>query len=369
MRVAPKIELTPEEASELKKLVARGTTPQEIVDRANVVLFAAKGWRNDRIARRIGMGRVAVGRWRSRFEQQRVRGILSERPGRGRKRKYGPERVAEIIRLTQKEVPKARTHWSRSSMARATGLSESAVGRIWRDNGLKPHRTETFKLSNDPEFEAKLVDIIGLYSHPPAHAVVFSVDEKSGTQALDRTQPGLPLKKGRAGTMTHDYKRNGTTTLFAALNVLTGYVIGKCMPHHTHVEWLAFLKHLDQVTPPDLELHVIADNLATHKHPKVRRWLKRHPRVRMHFTPTSSSWLNMVERFFRDITENAIRRGVFRNVDALIDAIDEYLTVHNEAPKPFIWTAKANDILEKVRRARRVIRDRQISAANSGGVH
>jgi transposase len=369
MRLAPTIDLTPDEVSDLKMLVARGTTPQQIVDRASVVLLAARGWTNQRIARRVGMGRVAVGRWRSRFEQQRVPGILHDRPGRGRKRKYDKERVAEVIRLTQGEVPRARTHWSRSSMARATGISESSVGRIWRDNGLKPHRIETFKLSKDPDFEAKLVDIIGLYSHPPEHAVVFSVDEKSGTQALDRTQPGLPLKKGRAGTMTHDYKRNGTTTLFAALNVLTGLVVGKCMPQHTHVEWLAFLKQLDQMTPAELELHVIADNLATHKHPKVRRWLKRHPRVRMHFTPTSSSWLNMVERFFRDITENAIRRGVFRNVDALIGAIDDYVAVHNLAPKPFIWTANAKDILEKVRRARRVIDDRQIRTPISGGVH
>jgi transposase len=368
MRPAPGIELAKEEQETLKRLVRSGLTSQRIVDRARIVLLAAEGWTNERIAERLEMGRVAVWRWRKRFLEQRLPGIEKDAPGRGRKRTIGPDRVAEVIRLTQKQTPKGRTHWSRSSMAKAAGLSESTVGRIWRSNGLKPHRVDTFKISRDPAFESKLVDIIGLYSNPPEHAVVFSIDEKSQVQALDRTQPGLPMKKGRAGTMTHDYKRNGTTTLFAALNVLTGIVVGQCKPRHTHVEWLAFLKYLEKTTPAGLDIHAIADNLATHKHPKVQLWLKRHPRVHMHFTPTSSSWLNMVERFFRDITENAIRRGIFKSVEDLIAAIDRYLAAHNEAPKPFIWTAKANDVLEKVRRARLAL-DERFRTVNSGGVH
>ena len=243
-------------------------------------------------------------------------------------------------------------------MAAAVGVSEATVRRIWHAHGLKPHLVKTFKVSKDPEFAEKLEAIVGLYLNPPEHAMVFCVDEKSQIQALDRTQPSLPIKKGRCGTMTHDYKRNGTVTLFAALNTLDGAVLSMCDDRHRHQEWLRFLRLIDELNPEAKEVHLIADNYATHKHPKVQRWLKRHPRIHMHFTPTSSSWLNMVERFFRDLTTKRIRRGVFRNIEDLIAAIDEYVEQHNTAPKPFIWTAKARDILAKVNRARRALDNR-----------
>ena len=237
-------------------------------------------------------------------------------------------------------------------MSEAVGVSESSVGRIWQAHGIKPHLVKTFKLSNDPRFVEKLEDIVGLYLSPPEHAIVFCCDEKSQVQALDRTQPGLPLKKGRCSTMTHDYKRNGTTSLFAAMNTLDGSIISQCMKRHRHVEWLKFLKHLNEQVDPEKEIHLVCDNYATHKHPKVRTWLSRHPKFHVHFTPTSSSWLNMVERFFRDITDKSIRRGVFHSVEELECAINDYIAVHNTSPKPFIWTAKASDILEKVKRGR-----------------
>jgi transposase len=237
-------------------------------------------------------------------------------------------------------------------MAAEAGVSASTVGRIWRAHGLKPHRVKTFKLSNDPRFAEKLDDIVGLYLHPPEHALVLSLDEKSQIQALDRSQPGLPLKKGRGQTMTHDYKRHGTTTLFAALNTLDGSVITECMPRHRHQEWLRFLRLLDRRTPQDKQIHLIVDNYSTHKHAAVKRWLQRHKRFHVHFTPTSASWLNMVERFFRDLTVKRLRRGVFRGVDELVAAIEDYIAQHNEHPKPFIWTATASDILEKVKRGR-----------------
>jgi transposase len=259
--------------------------------------------------------------------------------------------VAKLVELTTQSQPKAATHWSTRKMAAELGVSASSVMRHWQANGLKPHIVRGFKVSRDPKFVEKLEDIVGLYMSPPEHALVLCCDEKSQVQALDRTQPGLPLKKGRAATMTHDYKRNGTTTLFAALNVLDGQVIGQCQQHHTHVEWLKFLRQIDRQTPKDKTLHLIADNYATHKHPKVQEWLAQHPRFVMHFTPTSASWLNMVERFFRDITVERLRRGVFHNVPELINAIDEYIAHHNDAPKPFIWTKSARDILQKVIRA------------------
>jgi len=243
-------------------------------------------------------------------------------------------------------------------MARTVGISEASVRRIWRRHGLKPHRVENFKISNDPEFAEKLEDIVGLYLNPPEHALVLCVDEKSQIQALDRTQPGLPLKRGRSQTLTHDYKRNGTATLFAALNAANGEVYGFCQERHRHQEWLKFLRLLEQAMPSHLDLHLIGDNYATHKHPKVQRWLARHPRFQMHFTPTSASWLNMVERFFRDLTQNRLRRGVFRDLEELILAIGSYIDRHNENPKPFIWTARASDILEKVKRARRALHKR-----------
>ena len=243
-------------------------------------------------------------------------------------------------------------------MAEASGISEKSVRRIWRRHGLKPHLTRTFKVSNDPQFAEKLEAIIGLYLNPPEHAIVLCADEKSQIQALDRTQPGLPLKKGRCGTMTHDYKRNGTATLFAAMSTLDGTVISMCDDRHRHQEWLKFLRLIDDVTPPDKELHVIADNYATHKHSKVQKWLARHPRFHVYFTPTSSSWLNVVERFFRDLTEQRLRRGIFRDVEELVRAIGDYIDKHNDNPKPFVWTAKASDVLEKVQRARAVLDNR-----------
>ena len=358
MRRAAKVVLEDEERKSLERIVRSPTSAQREVRRARVVLLAAEGLANDRIAERLEMGVNTVGRWRNRFNDERVDGLLHDRPGRGRKPEIPKEKIGEVVRKTTTEQPPGRTHWSRASMAEAVGLSESTIGRIWKAHGLKPHRVETFKLSNDPEFAKKLEDIVGLYLAPPENAVVFAVDEKSQIQALDRTQPGLPLKKGRAGTMTHDYKRHGTTTLFAALNVMTGTVVGFCQPSNRHTEWLKFLKIIHRETPKTKKIHVICDNYSTHKHPTVMAWLEKHPRFHLHFTPTSASWLNMVERFFRDITVNAIRRGTFTSVHDLIDAIDAYLIEHNRDPKPFIWTANAKDILAKVVRAREVLEAR-----------
>jgi transposase len=263
--------------------------------------------------------------------------------------------ATRIIEWTTQKKPKNATHWSCRTLARELGTSRAMVNRVWRANGLKPHLCRTFKLSNDRRFVEKLVDVVGLYLNPPEHALVLCADEKSQIQALDRTQPGLPLKKGRCGTMTHDYKRNGTTTLFAALNVMEGKLIGTCMSRHRHQEWIKFLKLIDEQTPADRELHLIVDNYSTHKHPKVQRWLRRHPRFHMHFIPTSSSWLNMVERWFREITDKRIRRGTFHSVPQLIAAIDAYIAEHNENPRGFTWMAKAEDIMVKVRRARKVL--------------
>jgi transposase len=297
-----------------------------------------------------------------------VAGIEHDAPRPGRTPTISVETVQAIVRKTTQETPPNATHWSTRRMARAMGVSEATVRRIWRRHGLKPHRLRSFKLSTDPRFAEKLEDVVGLYLNPPEHALVLSLDEKSQIQALDRTQPGLPLKRGRAQTMTHDYKRHGTTTLFAALNTLDGTVIGTCMQQHTHQEWLKFLRLIDRQTPKGKELHLIADNYATHKHPTVQAWLARHPRFHVHYTPTSASWLNMVERFFRAITEDRIRRGVFRSVPELVAAIEDYLAHHNRQPKPFIWTAKATDILEKVKRARAALQP-QIPATSYDALH
>jgi transposase len=326
-----------------------------VVERAKIILLAAEGKQNQEIARLCGVARRTVGVWRRRFVENRVAGILKDAPRPGRRARIGEEVIEEIVRKTTQETPVAGTHWSTRSMAKVMGLSPSTIGRVWRSHGLKPHLIRTFKLSRDPKFLEKLDDIIGLYLNPPEHALVFSVDEKSQIQALDRTQPGLPLVPGRSGTMTHDYKRHGTTTLFTALNTLDGTVIGTCMPQHRHQEWIKFLGLIDRETQKDKEIHLIADNYATHKHPEVQAWLERHPRFTVHFTPTSASWLNMVERFFRDLTQNRLRRGVFRSVGDLTAAIDEYLVRHNQDPKPYIWTKSASDILEKVTRARQAL--------------
>ncbi len=348
MRVASEIVLTQDETNELTRLVRSKLTSVRLEQRASIVLLAADGFQNQDIAQMLGVGRVQVGRWRQRYALHRLGGIEQDLP-----RAAPPTTVdvARLIELTTQTTPAAATHWSTRKMAKAMGVSAASVSRHWRANGLKPHLVRGFKVSRDPLFAHKLEDIVGLYMAPPEHALVLCCDEKSQVQALDRTQPGLPLKKGRAATMTHDYKRHGTTTLFAALNVLNGQVIAQCQRRHRHTEWLKFLRQIDSETPKDKALHLICDNYATHKHPVVQRWLAKHPRFHMHFTPTSASWLNMVERFFRDITTERLRRGVFTSVAELTQAIDEYIVHHNKDPKPFIWTKSARDILQKVIRA------------------
>ena len=348
MRVAPEIVLTSEEPIELTKLVRSKLSSVWLAQRARIVLLAAEGMQNKAIAQQLGVGRVQVARWRERYAESRLAGIERDLPRGAPPAKVD---VARLVELTTQTKPEAATHWSTRTMAAKLGVSAASVSQHWRANGLKPHVVRGFKVSRDPKFVEKLEDIVGLYMSPPEHALVLCCDEKSQVQALDRTQPGPPLKKGRAETMPHDYKRNGTTTLFAALNVLDGQVIGQCQQRHTHAEWLKFLKKIDRETPKDKTLHLIADNYATHKHPVVQEWLAKHPRFHMHFTPTSASWLNMVERFFRDITVNWLRRGVFTSVPELIGAIDEYVAHHNTKPTPFIWTKSAADILQKVIRA------------------
>ena len=352
MRVAAKINLLEAQREELERKARSRTTTVRLAARAKMILMAAEGKQDQQIAEELGIARQTVARWRSRFLASGVAGIEKDAPRPGRKPKIATGRVQKVVSMTTQEKPVDATHWSTRSMARATGLSASSVRRIWKKHGLKPHLLRTFKISNDPLFAEKVEDIVGLYMNPPEHALVLSLDEKSQVQALDRTQPGLPMKKGRAGTMTHDYKRNGTTTLFAALNILDGKVIGTCMPKHRHQEWLKFLRLIDEQTPNDKDIHIIVDNYAAHQHPKVKRWMQRHSRFHVHYTPTSSSWLNMVERFFRDLTQRWLRRGVFRSVNDLIESIGSYLEHYNSDPKPFVWTAKATDILEKVKRAR-----------------
>jgi len=353
---APAVTVSEEQRVVLERWSRGRSTPARLVYRAKIILHAAEGWNNRRIAAELGLRDPTVALWRRRFCEAGIAGIEKDASGRGRKPTVQHGDVeAEVIRKTTQETPPNATHWSTRTMARAMKISPASVRRIWNRSGLKPHLQRTFKLSNDRNFTEKLEDIVGLYMSPPENAIVFSVDEKSQIQALDRTQPGLPLKKGRAGTMTHDYKRNGTTTLFAALCTLTGYVISTCMQRHRHQEWIRFLNQIDREVPEGLDIHIICDNYATHKHQKVLRWLKRHPRFHVHFTPTSSSWLNMVERFFRALTSDRLKRGIFRSVDELIAAIEEYILHHNTAPKPFIWTKRASDILAKVMRARNAL--------------
>ena len=348
MRVASEILLTDDERVVLMNLVRSRLTSVRLQQRAGIVLLAADGFQNKDIAQMLSVGRVQVSRWRNRYAQLRLAGIERDLP-RGAPPKTVD--VARLVELTTQSKPEAATHWSTRTMAVQLGVSAASVSRHWRAHGLKPHLVRGFKVSRDPKFAEKLEDIVGLYLSPPEHALVLCCDEKSQVQALDRTQPGLPMKKGRAATMTHDYKRNGTTTLFAALNVLDGQVISQCQERHRHIEWLKFLRQIDRETPKDKALHLIADNYATHKHPKVQAWLAKHQRFTMHFTPTSASWLNMVERFFRDISESRLRRGVFTSVSELVTAIDEYVAHHNVDPKPFVWTKSARDILQKVIRA------------------
>jgi transposase len=359
MRVARPINLDPEQRQLLERQARTRSLPARLVERARIVLRAADGWLDKDIAVELGMTPEKAARWRNRFLDGGMAALRKDAPRPGRPRTIPADKVKQVVDKTTQEKPPAATHWSTRTMAAVTGISEATIRRIWHAHGLKPHLVKTFKVSNDPQFAEKLETIVGLYLNPPEHAIVLCVDEKSQIQALDRTQPGLPIKKGRCGTMTHDYKRNGTTTLFAALNTLDGTVISMCDDRHRHQEWLKFLRVIDELNPDAEAIHLIADNYATHKHPKVQRWLDRHPRFQMHFTPTSSSWLNMVERFFRDLTDKSIRRGVFRDVEELITAIGNYIDHHNQKPKPFIWTAKAADILEKVKGARKKLDNRQ----------
>ncbi len=352
MRVADKIELDAQVERELRILAKRRRVQARVQQRASVILLAAKGWQNIDIAADVKLDRRQVALWRRRFIDGGVQALMQDAARSGRTPSVTAEVESSIVNTTLHERPIAATHWSTRTLAAHLGLSATTIRRVWTRNGLKPHLQRTFKLSRDPRFADKLLDVVGLYLDPPDKAIVLSCDEKSQIQALNRTQPGLPMKRGRAGTMTHDYKRHGTTTLFAALNTLDGTVISMCQDRHRHEEWLKFLRLIDRKTPKRLELHLIADNYSAHKHPDVQAWLLKHPRFVMHFTPTSASWLNMVERFFRDISENRIKRESFASVDDLEQTIAHYIELHNKNPKPFIWSASAADILAKVSRAK-----------------
>ena len=358
MRIAAAVTLTDDQRRVLERWARGRSTPARLVQRAKIVLQAAEGRRNDEIAAELHCTRRTVGTWRLRFITLGLTGLEKDAPRPGRPAELSERMAGDIIAKTTQDKPANATPWSTRTLAKELGISPATVHRVWKANHLKPHLAKTFKISNDPAFAEKVVDVVGLYLDPPEHALVLSCDEKSQIQALDRTQPSLPIYHWRLGTMTHDYKRNGTTTLFAALNVADGVVIGQCMKRHRHQEWIKFLKQIDAETEPGLDLHLIVDNYATHKHPKVNAWLKRHPRFHMHFTPTSSSWLNLVERWFRDLTEKRLRRGVFKSVDRLIEAIDDYIEHHNNNGKTFQWTAKAEKIIAKVARARDVLNKR-----------
>ena len=347
-RLTP-IALTTDERAALDGWARRRTTAQALALRARIVLGAAEGESNTAIARRERVTKATVGKWRGRFLQKRLEGLLDE-PRPGVPRTITDAQVEAVITATLETTPRDATHWSTRSMAKATDLSQSAISRIWRAFGLQPHRVETFKLSKDPQFIEKVRDVVGLYLDPPDRALVLCVDEKSQIQALDRSAPILPLAPGVPERRTHDYRRHGTTSLFAALDVATGKVIGECHRRHRSQEFLHFLRTIDANVPTDLDIHLILDNYGTHKTPRVRRWFAAHPRFHLHFTPTSASWLNHVERFFAAITEDRIRRGVFTSVVQLERAIADYLAEHNKNPKPFVWTADANAILERVRR-------------------
>ena len=348
----PALTVTDGQREVLESLARSQSGAHREVVRAKALLMAADGVANATIAAAVSVSPATVANWRTRFAEEGLVKFAQVREGRGRKKTIPQEKIDEMVDLTLNYRPQGETHWSCRTMAAATGVSKSTVQQVWSARGLKPHRVETFKLSNDPKFEEKLVDVVGLYLNPPEKAIVLCADEKSSVQALDRTQASLPMVKGRGQTMTHDYKRHGTTTLFAALNVLTGMIISQCMPRHRHQEWLKFLKTIDRQVPKDLQIHLILDNYATHKHEDVREWLDKHPRFHLHFTPTSSSWLNLVERWFRELTDKALRRGVFHSVPDLVASIQEYIDAHNNDPRPYVWTATAESILAKVARGR-----------------
>ena len=355
MRTTEPIILSDDECSTLKIWANARSLPLRLVQRAKIIQMAAGGITNQDIAHKLDISRPTVQLWRSRFLALRLPGLKKDAPRPGRIPKIPQAKIKAVIEATLNTTPSNATHWSTRTMAKAQGISEATVRRIWKKHNLKPHLTKTFKLSNDKRFVEKLYDVVGLYLNPPDKSLVLCVDEKSQIQALDRTQPSLPLKKGRLGTVTHDYKRNGTTTLFAALSMLDGKVIGDCMPRHRHQEFIRFLKKIDKETPFGLDLHLIVDNYCTHKHPRVKSWLKSHPRFHLHFTPTSASWLNLVERFFREITDKRIRRGSFQNVPALIKAIEDYLENHNQNPKVFVWSAPVERILEKISKCKEAL--------------
>ena len=330
-------------------------TPQRIVLRSRICLLAAEDVSHNAIAKRLNTSRSTVLLWIKRFQEQGLTGISEDATHGISTRCLDAEKVKSIVEATLHTKPKDATHWSTRTMAKIQGVSHSTIQRIWDAHGLQPHRVKTYKLSNDKRFEEKLTDVVGVYLNPPDKAVVLCVDEKTQVQALDRTQPGLPMKKGRCGTMTHDYKRNGTTCLFVAMNVLDGKVLGACYPRHRHIEFLKFLRTINHEVSGNFDIHMILDNYGTHGHPNVKSWLEKHPRFKLHFTPTSSSWLNLVERWFGEITRKRIRRGVFRNVPELIAAIEEYICNNNENPKPFIWTKRAEEIINKVAHCKAVI--------------
>lgn len=359
MRHAPVIEISSEQEQQLRTWSRSRKSALRLVQRSKIVLLAAEGKTNEAISATLGIERTIVGRWRKRFAERGLAGIEKDLPRGGRKPSIRNKLAREIVRMTTLETPKDATHWSTRTLATALGTNRSMVHRVWQMYGLKPHLIHTFKVSNDPHFAEKVIDVVGLYLDPPEHALVLCVDEKSQIQALDRTQKSLPMFPGRLGTLTHDYKRNGTTTLFAALELLEGKLIGACMKHHRQPEWVKFLKQIDRETPKELDLHLIVDNYVTHTCAATQHWLKRHPRFHIHLIPTSSSWLNLVERWFAELTRKRLKRGVFRSVDQLIDTIMSAVDQNNQNPKPFRWTAKADDIITKFRHAHAALHSMQ----------
>lgn len=354
-REAPKAELTPGDRAQIEQWLDAHGTPQQVALRCRIVLASAAGKNDSVVARELGINRKTVALWRGRFMAEGVESLWEIAPGRGRKPKYSAAKIEAIIDATLHSKPKGMTHWSCRTMAKRQGVSKATVNRIWIGHGLKPHLSETFKLSRDARFLEKLTDVVGLYLNPPHKALVLCVDEKSQIQALDRTQPGLPMKKGRCATMTHDDKRNGTTTLFAALEVLHGRVVGQCFQRHRHQEFLRFLRRLDEEFPAPTPLHLVLDNYGTHKYLKVKAWFDRHPRFMAHFIPTSSSWLNMVERWFSCLSTKAIRRASFVSVPDLKRAIEDFLEAWNDEPQPFVWTATVDQICAKLSRCRQTL--------------
>jgi transposase len=344
-----------DQEKQIERWLAALGTPQQIALRCRIVLAAGRGESEAAIASQLEANRKTVRLWKERFSQEGLKGLWEIAPGRGRKATYGPDRIKSVIEATLQSKPKGNTHWSCRLMAASQGISKSTVSNFWKSHNLKPHRTKTFKLSRDPKFLEKLTDVVGLYLNPPDQAMVLCVDEKSQIQALNRTQPGLPLKKGRCGTMTHDYKRNGTTTLFAALDVLQGKVIGDFHKRHRHQEFLKFLRYIDREFPGKTTLHLVMDNYGTHGHADVKAWLRKHPRYVIHYVPTSCSWLNLIERWFAELTNKRIRRDSFFSVDDLITAINEFLAAWNHNPKPFVWTATVDSIVAKLARCRQTL--------------